>query len=96
MFDDTKMAKLSGTKSVPQNMQAIYGAIVALTDQVCRDHLDDEYRELAQVMAAALLPQTNQSSLDGAAPDLGLCHRLCVGSDKFPVRHINEAAHDNG
>jgi hypothetical protein len=48
------MAKPSGTKSVPQNMRATYGAIVALTDKVCRDHLDDEYRELAQLMVAAL------------------------------------------
>jgi Domain of unknown function (DUF6398) len=48
------MAKHSDTKSVPQNMRATFGAIVALTDKVCRDHLDDEYRELAQVMAAAL------------------------------------------
>ena len=35
-------------------MRAPYDAIVALTDQVCRDHLDIEYRELAQLMAAAL------------------------------------------
>jgi Domain of unknown function (DUF6398) len=35
-------------------MRATYDAIVALTDHVCRDHLDDEYRELARLMAAAL------------------------------------------
>jgi hypothetical protein len=48
------MAKIIRTKSVPQNMRATYDSIVALTDQVCRDHLDEEYRELAQLMAAAL------------------------------------------
>ncbi|MGH6702349.1 MAG: DUF6398 domain-containing protein [Bradyrhizobium sp.] len=48
------MPKIVGTKSIPQNMRATYDAIVALTDQVCRDHLDIEYRELAQLMAAAL------------------------------------------
>jgi hypothetical protein len=48
------MAKITRTKSVPQNMRATYDTIVALTDHFCRDHLDDEYRELAQRMAAAL------------------------------------------
>lgn len=48
------MAKITRTKSIPQNMRATYDTIVALTDQVCRDHLDEEYRELAQLMAAAL------------------------------------------
>lgn len=48
------MAKNTRTTSVPQNMRSVYDAIVALTDHFCRDHLDDEYRELAQRMAAAL------------------------------------------
>ena len=48
------MAKTTRSKSVPKNMQATYEAIVALTDAFCRDHLNDEYRELAQFMAAAL------------------------------------------
>jgi hypothetical protein len=48
------MAKISRTKSVPQNMRNTYDTIVGLTDHFCRDHLDDEYRELAQHMAATL------------------------------------------
>jgi len=48
------MAKNTSTKSVPQNMRSVYDTIVALTDHFCRDHLDDEYRKLAQRMAAAL------------------------------------------
>jgi hypothetical protein len=35
-------------------MQARYDQIVALTDEFCNRHLNDEYRELAQYMAAAL------------------------------------------
>ena len=35
-------------------MQATHDAVVALTDAFCRDHLDDEYRDLARAMAAAL------------------------------------------
>ncbi len=35
-------------------MQAKYDAVVALTDTFCRDHLTQEYRDLAQAMGAAL------------------------------------------
>jgi Domain of unknown function (DUF6398) len=40
--------------SVPKAMQARYDDLVALTDSFCRDHLNDEYRQLARTMAAAL------------------------------------------
>jgi Domain of unknown function (DUF6398) len=42
------------SKSVPKAAQAVYDAVVALTDTFCRDHLNDEYRDLAQAMTAAL------------------------------------------
>jgi len=48
------MSKVTRSKSVPKNMQARYDQIVALTDEFCQKHLNDEYRELAQAMAAAL------------------------------------------
>ena len=48
------MNKGTRSKSVPKNMQARYDQIVALTDEFCQQHLNDEYRELAQAMAAAL------------------------------------------
>lgn len=35
-------------------MLARYESILALTDAFCRDHLDDDYRNLAQRMAATL------------------------------------------
>ena len=41
-------------RSVPKGMRATYDAVVGLTDDFCRDHLNDEYRELARDMAAAL------------------------------------------
>jgi len=50
----TAMAKITRSKAVPQNMQGTYESILALTESFCRDHLDDDYRELAQRMAAAL------------------------------------------
>ncbi len=39
---------------VPKSMQATYDTVVALTDAFCRDHLNDEYRDLARAMTAAL------------------------------------------
>jgi hypothetical protein len=48
------MTKLIRSKSVPKSMQATYDAITALTDAFCWAHLDGEYHELAQDMAAAL------------------------------------------
>ena len=48
------MAKVIHSKSVPQKMQPVYGNILALTGAFCRDHLDDDYRNLAQRMAATL------------------------------------------
>jgi hypothetical protein len=35
-------------------MQTTYDRVTALTDAFCRDHLNDEYRDLAQAMTAAL------------------------------------------
>jgi len=42
------------SESVPIKMQPVYDEIVALTDAVCGEHLDEEYAELARRMAAAL------------------------------------------
>ena len=40
--------------SVPKAMQTTYDAVTALTDPFCRDRLNDEYRDLARAMTAAL------------------------------------------
>ena len=46
--------KTPRSTSVPKAMQAKYDALVALTDAFCRDHLNEEYRDLARAMVAAL------------------------------------------
>ncbi len=48
------MSKVTRSTSVPKTMQARYDQIVALTDAFCQQHLNDEYRDLARHMAAAL------------------------------------------
>jgi len=40
--------------TVPKAMQTTYDAVVALMDMFCHDHLNDEYRDLARAMTAAL------------------------------------------
>ena len=60
------MAKIIHTKSVPQNMQTAYDSIVALTDAFCRDHLDDDYRELAERMAATLCRMRTSPVISGS------------------------------
>lgn len=42
------------SESVPNEMRATYDAIVALTDKVCHEHLNDEYAALCRQLAAAL------------------------------------------
>lgn len=39
---------------IPIKMQPVYDEITKLSDAVCRKHLDEEYAELARLMAAAL------------------------------------------
>ena len=48
------MPKSAPTQSVPKSMQATFEAITTLTDALCREHLDEDYRVLAQRMTAAL------------------------------------------
>ena len=48
------MPKSIRSTSVPKGMQATNDAITTLTDSFCREHLDEDYRALAQRMAAAL------------------------------------------
>ena len=40
--------------SVPKPMLPVYEAIISLTDAVCDEHLDSEYKALSRGMAAAL------------------------------------------
>jgi alkylhydroperoxidase/carboxymuconolactone decarboxylase family protein YurZ len=47
------MASSRSTK-VPADWQEYFAAVTALTDEVCRKHLNNEYAELARIALAAL------------------------------------------
>lgn len=48
------MAKTTHSTSVPNKMREHYDAIVALTDAVCAEHLNEEFAQLAREATAAL------------------------------------------
>ena len=53
-------------------MPTTYDTIVALTDAVCRDHLNDEYRDLARAMTAAIC-RKRPSPLTSGQPRTWAC-----------------------
>ena len=66
------MARFNRPKSVPKDMRPAYEVIVGLTDAFCDQHLDDEYRELARDMAAALCRKRPSPVLSGQ-PQIWAC-----------------------
>src|SRR3954451_9665926 len=71
------MPKITGSTSVPQSMQATYEAITSLTDAFCREHLNEDYRVLAQRMTAALC-RRRPSPLASGQPRTWPCGDVCV------------------
>jgi hypothetical protein len=45
---------MTTSNRIPASTQPFYDAIIAFTDVVCREHLNDEYAELARKLAGAL------------------------------------------
>ena len=66
------MAKTTGSQSVPKSMQATYEAITSLTDAFCREHLNEDYAELARRMTAALC-RKRPSPLTSGQPRTWAC-----------------------
>ena len=64
--------KSSRSVAFPKVMQAKYDAVVALTDAFCRDHLNDEYRDKARAMTAALC-RKRPSPLTSGQPRTWAC-----------------------
>lgn len=55
MGTDRKWVEMSAEEhSIPPEMRGKYGTITGITDEFCREHLNEEYAELARKMAAAL------------------------------------------
>ena len=78
------MPKTTGSISVPKSMQATFEAITSLTDAFCREHLNEDYRALAQHMTAFLCRKRLEPACIRSAPHLGVWDRLCSGPDQLP------------
>jgi len=63
--------------SVPKPLLPVYEAIVSLTDAVCDEHLDSEYKALSRGMAAALC-RKRQSPLGSGQPKSWACGIIYV------------------
>jgi hypothetical protein len=66
------MPKSTESNVVPKSMQALYAAITGLTDAFCAEHLNEDYRRLAQRMTAALC-RKRQSPLTSGQPRTWAC-----------------------
>jgi len=61
------MSRVSKSENVPEKMKPIYDAIVSLTDEVCKKHLNEEYATLARQATAALARKRLSLLLQGKA-----------------------------
>ncbi len=59
-------------ETVPNEMRATYDAIVALTDKICREHLNEEYATLCRQLAAALA-RKRPSPIARGKPEVWAC-----------------------
>ena len=48
------MAKISKSEKIPKQMQTTFDAIVALTDEFCKEYLTEEYAQLSRQATATL------------------------------------------
>ena len=59
------MPRIKKSEKVPTKMQEKFDAIVALTDAVCEEHLNEEYAQLARQATAALCRKRPSPLLSG-------------------------------
>ncbi len=73
----------SKSLSVPEALRPRYDEIVALTDALCKEHLNDEYAQVCREMAAALA-RKRPSPLSGGKANSWACGiAYTVGSVNF-------------
>jgi hypothetical protein len=66
------MPRPTKSEKVPKTMQAKFDEIVALTDAICKEHLDEEYAQLARQATAALC-RKRPSPLERGRADVWAC-----------------------
>ena len=61
------MARCTRSEQVPEKMRARYQEIVALTDALCKERLDEEYAQLARQLTAAMCRKRPSPLVGGKA-----------------------------
>jgi hypothetical protein len=73
----------SRAPSIPRAVSPRFGEVTALTDAVCREHLDDEYARLAREAAVALARKRPSPLLQGQARSWGCGIVYALGRVNF-------------
>jgi hypothetical protein len=78
---------------VPESMQALYDEITSISDVFCKEHLNDEYAEMARKMAATLArkrpsPLVNGQAKSWAAGVLYTLGQVNFLFDKSQIPHM--------
>lgn len=68
---------------VPEKLRAIYDEIVALTDQICGEHLSQEYVDLSRKMAATLARKRPSPLASGRAKTWAAAIVYALGQINF-------------
>ena len=66
------MSKVTKSETVPKHMRSVFDAIVAFTDEFSKQHLNDEYAQLARYATAALC-RKRPSPLMSGHPNTWAC-----------------------
>ena len=66
------MSKRSEEETIPTKMRPVYETVVSLIENVCREHLHDEYAALSRQLAAALA-RKRPSPLERGKPEIWAC-----------------------
>jgi hypothetical protein len=78
---------------VPEPMQAVYNEITSISDAFCKEHLNEEYAEMARKMAAALArkrpsPLVNGKAISWAAGIIYTLGQVNFLFDKSQTPHL--------
>jgi hypothetical protein len=68
---------------VPESMQALYHEITSISDAFCKEHLNDEYAEMARKMAAVLARKRPSPLVNGQSKSWAAGIVYAVGQVNF-------------
>lgn len=80
---DYERKRMMSEERIPKNMRDTYDAIVALTDRMCAEHLNQEYADLSRKVAAMLARKRPSPLMSGKAASWAAGVVYAVGQMNF-------------